>query len=46
MLGLLQLFFSDSGKLKLEWDSSYWFVYCLAAAPLVLLGFKKANQLR
>ncbi len=46
MLGLLQLFFSEGGVLKLEWNSSYWFVYCLAAAPLVLLGFKKANQLK
>lgn len=46
MLGLLQLFFSDKGFLRLEWDSSYWFVYCLAALPLVFLGYKKANQLK
>lgn len=46
MLGLLQLFFSDNGFLKLEWDSSYWFVYCLCAAPLVFLGFKKINQMK
>ncbi|MBY0530311.1 MAG: hypothetical protein K2P51_09045 [Rhabdochlamydiaceae bacterium] len=46
MLGFLQLFFSDNGMLKLEWDSSYWYVYCLAAAPLVLLGYKKANLLK
>ncbi len=46
MLGLLQLFFSDQGFLRLEWDSSYWFVYCLAALPLVFLGYKKATQLK
>jgi hypothetical protein len=46
MLGLLQLFFSDNGLLKLEWDSSYWYVYCLAATPLVLLGYRKANLLK
>lgn len=46
MLGLLQLFFSDKGFLRLEWDSSYWYIYCLAALPLVVLGYKKANQLK
>jgi hypothetical protein len=46
MLGLLQLFFSDQGFLRLEWDSSYWFVYCLVALPLVFFGFKKANVLK
>lgn len=46
VLGLLQLFFSEKGFLRLEWDSSYWFVYCLAALPLVVLGYKKANQLK
>lgn len=45
MLGLLQLFFSDNGFLRLEWDSSYWFAYCLAALPLFFFGFKKVNSL-
>ena len=45
MLGLLQLFFSDEGFLRLEWDSSYWFVYCLAALPLLYFGFRKVNTL-
>lgn len=44
-LGLLQLFFSDGGFLRLEWDSSYWFAYCLAALPLFFFGFKKVNSL-
>lgn len=45
-VGLLQLFFSDNGFLRLEWDSSYWFVYCLAALPLFFFGLKKANVLK
>ncbi len=45
MLGLLQLFFSDKGFLRLEWNSNYWFVYCLAALPLFYLGFRKVNTL-
>jgi hypothetical protein len=45
-LGLLQLLFSEHGFLRLEWDSRYWFVYCLAALPLVFLGLKKANVLK
>lgn len=45
-LGLIQLFFSDNGFLRLEWNSSYWFVYCLAALPLFFFGFKKANAMK
>lgn len=45
-IGLLQLFFSDNGFLRLEWDSSNWFVYCLAALPLFFFGFKKANTMK
>lgn len=45
-VGLLQLFFSDNGFLRLEWDSSNWFVYCLAALPLFFFGFKKANSMK
>lgn len=44
VIGVLQLFFSDNGILTLEWDSHYWFVYCLAALPLFYFGFKKANS--
>ena len=45
-IGLLQLLFSDNGFLRLEWDSGYWFAYCLAALPLFFFGFKKANLLK
>ena len=42
-IGLLQLFFSTDGLLSLEWDSSYWFFYCLVAAPMCYFGYKKAS---
>ncbi|MBI3236992.1 MAG: hypothetical protein HYZ48_04765 [Chlamydiales bacterium] len=45
-IGFLQLFFSDRGFLRLEWDSSHWFIYCLAALPLLFLGYKKTTQLK
>lgn len=44
-LGLLQLFFSENGFLRLEWDSSYWFLYCLFSLPLFFLGIRKMRQL-
>lgn len=46
LLGLLQLFFAEDGVLKLEWNGSYWFIYCLAALPLLFFGFKKIQDLR
>lgn len=46
MLGLLQLFFSDNGVLRLEWNSSYWFVYCLGALPVLFFGFRAVNKLK
>ena len=45
VLGFLQLFFSDNGFLRLEWNSSYWFIYCLISVPLLFFGFKKATRL-
>jgi hypothetical protein len=44
-VGLLQCFFSDGGFLRLEWNSKYWFIYCLIALPLIYVGMKKAKQL-
>lgn len=46
LLGMLQLFFSENGVLKLEWDGSYWFIYCLISLPLFYLGIKKLKQLQ
>lgn len=45
VIGLLQLFFSEGGILRLEWKSKYWFVYCLIAIPVLLMGYKKASQM-
>lgn len=45
VLGLLQLFFAEDGVLKLEWNGSFWFIYCLAALPLLVFGFKKIKDL-
>lgn len=44
LLGLLQLLFSEGGKLRLEWSTDYWYIYCLAALPLVYLGYKKLEN--
>ncbi len=40
-IGMLQFFFSDHGLLRLEWDSGYWFLYCLIALPLAYFGLKQ-----
>lgn len=45
VLGLLQLFFSTNGVLRLEWDSSNWFLYSMCAVPLLVFGYRKAKQL-
>ena len=39
-IGLILFFFSDRGKLLLEWNSYYWFVYCIVATPLLMFGWK------
>ena len=44
LLGLLQFFFSSNGTLRLEWDASYWFIYCLLSLPLGYFGFKKLKN--
>ncbi len=41
VLGILQFFFSSNGFLRLEWDASYWFVYCILSLPLLYLGIKR-----
>lgn len=44
-LGLMQLFFSKNGVLRLEWDAHYWFLYCIFAAPCLFFGYKKFKDL-
>lgn len=44
VLGILQFFFSSGGFLRLEWDASYWFIYCLLSLPLFYLGIKRKSK--
>lgn len=46
IVGMLQLLFSDEGYLRLEWNSHYWFFYCLASLPLFFLGYRKVHQFK
>lgn len=43
-LAWLLFFFSDHGKLVLEWKSRYWFIYLLISLPLVYKGWKKLSD--
>ncbi|MBS0627555.1 MAG: hypothetical protein JSS09_05020 [Verrucomicrobia bacterium] len=43
ILGLMQGLFSDGGILRLEWDCSYWFLFCLLAVPMLYFGIKKSK---
>lgn len=38
--GLLLLFLSTDGKLTLEWNARVWFIYCVIAFPLIVVGFR------
>lgn len=44
ILGILQIFFAEDGVLRLEWDASRWFIYCLAALPLLYYGYRKIEE--
>lgn len=44
VLGMLQCFFSENGKLTMEWDSNYWFIYLLLCVPLFFFGYKKLKS--
>jgi hypothetical protein len=44
IIGILQVFFAEDGFLRLEWDASRWFIYCLAALPLLYYGYRKTEQ--
>ncbi len=44
ILGLLQLFFSNGGILRLEWNANYWFVYSLFSLPILYFGVKKLGK--
>lgn len=44
-LSLLLLFFSEHGRLVLEWKSRYWSLYMILGAPLLYYGFQKLRKL-
>lgn len=44
IVGLLQIFLSDGGVLRLEWDTHHRFIYALASLPLLYFGYRKAEQ--
>jgi hypothetical protein len=44
ILGLMQCFFSEGGFLRLEWNSQYWFVFCLISLPLLYFGMRKTEK--
>jgi len=43
-LGLLLFFFSDQGRVVLQWNAHYWFLYCLGATPLLVLGWRLLQE--
>lgn len=45
LLGLMQLFFATDGILRLEFDASNWFFYCLLAVPLFYFGWRKLQEI-
>lgn len=45
VLGILVLFFSKDGVVRLEWNSYYWFIYLLIGLPTAYVGGRLLNQL-
>lgn len=43
-LGLLLFFFSSRGRLTLEWNSHFWFVYCILSTPFLTFGWKLLKE--
>ncbi len=43
-LAWLLFFFSDHGRLVLEFKSRYWFIYLLISLPLLYKGWKKLSS--
>ncbi|MBI5274233.1 MAG: hypothetical protein HY860_04180 [Chlamydiales bacterium] len=43
-LGLIIFFFSENGKLILEWKSRYSLFYCLIAAPFLYIGWLRLKN--
>jgi hypothetical protein len=43
-LGILQFFFSESGVVKLEISSGYWFLFLLMSIPMCYFGLRQARK--
>lgn len=41
---LMLLFFSENGKLTLQWDGDVWYIYGILALPLLILGWYYLNN--
>jgi len=39
-LGLILFFFSENGRVVLEWNAHYWFLYCLCSVPMLMMGYR------
>ncbi len=44
-LSMFLFFFSEHGRVVLEWKSRYWSLYMILGAPMLYYGFKKLKQL-
>jgi hypothetical protein len=44
LFGLMVWLFSHDGALELRWDASYWYVYLLLAAPLLVFGWRSLGR--
>lgn len=40
LLGIMMVLFSQEGKLTLEWNSEYWFLYCLLGVAPIYFGIQ------
>lgn len=45
LFGLVLLLFSQDGVFTLRWNSEYWYLYQLAAVPMLYFGWRSLNQL-
>lgn len=45
VLGILILFFSKGGVVRLEWSARYWFFYLLIGLPTAYLGVRSLKQI-
>lgn len=44
LFGLVLYLFAVDGKLHLEWNANYWFVYLVLGSPLLYFGWREVNK--